>query len=82
MSNTSSDREVQVTRAQMELARLLDIPFVSDYQSRDRAANDGTGYLIPGLPDATGMVTVEVRLPADTLLALVAAARNTPPSGP
>lgn len=78
--SATSDREVQATRAQMELARLLGVPFAADQQSQERAEHDHTGYLVPGLPDAHGLTPIRLSLPLSALLDLVDAARAQHPA--
>lgn len=75
-----SERAVQATRAQMELARLLGVPFCSDRESQERATNDNSGSLVPGLPDdQAGIISLYLRLPVETVQALVDVLREKGP---
>lgn len=75
-----SEPTVQATRAQMELARLLGVPFCADHDSQQRAATDPNGSLVPGLPDdPPGIVSLYLRLPIETVQALVDVLREQTP---
>ena len=75
-----SDRSVQATRLQMELARLLGVPFAADRETQERSYAEHLGSLVPGLPEPSdGIVSLYLRLPLETLRALVEALREHGP---
>ena len=74
------ERTVQTTRAQMELARLLGVPFCADRESQDRAETSPEGAVIPELLDGQGaVISLYLRLPVETLQALVDVLRDHGP---
>lgn len=75
MSETPPAASVQAVRLQMELARLLDVPFTADQAALAQATSGGSGWLAPGLPaspDTDPYVAMHLSLSLPALQRLVA----------